>query len=273
MITKYDEYCALLITIAKIEALDPEENENHVNIRKFFGFYCYYLQVLIYFYPQDKESCKYIRNLIFSLIKAEFERSNCRSLNVFDTLPEPVKHKILLKLDHLTLFYLAIAYPHLMLQIYRPPYWSHLATELDNYVFTSNDIILLAKSSNVHLKKLTLNLKWDKKNNDDVIREVFLNCLNIRELAYRANSVSFGVDMICSNLKSITYLDISIHDLDNDHVTCLTDNLKCLVSFLIQTENEIDDGLIYFLNNTKYLEVFGMFVPESSQKYAFKLIN
>lgn len=185
---------------------------------------------------------------------------------LFDVLPDTVKHKILMKLDHTSLILFGFHCPKYLNDVFNPVYWSHIDTTLDDNIFSLKEIAELAKYLNKNLKRLSLAIYNVKLENDSCLNEIFSACFNLRELNFSGVLLSSGINMVCSNLKSLSHLELTYMLITSEHLIQITDNLKCITSLFVNTSNNIDEGLIYFLNNVSYLDQFGMKVSSSDEK-------
>jgi hypothetical protein len=99
---------------------------------------------------------------------------------IFDDLPDLVLENMFNQLSHQTLFTFSYAYPQYSKKILNPIYWKNLEFNRSHSSFTSNDISIIVKHVNNHLKQL----KFDKhfKIDSSVFLKVISACPNLQFL-------------------------------------------------------------------------------------------
>jgi hypothetical protein len=75
---------------------------------------------------------------------------------IFDDLPDLVLENMFNQLSHQTLFTFSYAYPQYSKKILNPIYWKNLEFNRSHSSFTSNDISIIVKHVNNHLKRRTI---------------------------------------------------------------------------------------------------------------------
>lgn len=128
-----------------------------------------------------------------------------------------------------------------------------------------NDFHVFADFIKCSLKSLTLNLEnIPDEDINTLLTKYSHNWINLKRLEIELGEKSINIDPIIINLVSLSNLVISMVNLSNDNIILITNSLYNLKSFSITTDQEVTQGLLFFLKKKKSLVGFGFLVPEAS---------
>lgn len=199
------------------------------------------------------------RNL--ALYKFELNDFNDQQDNLFfDRIPNQIQIKIFESVDKLSLIAFAKAFPKYVDQILKPILWNKLTIRTSE--LSKNQIKQLAEFFNGHIKELY----FIDDSANEIFFEIFKNFMNLRKLEYRCFKSSNIVYTICNHFKSLQALELSGMCLQNYDIVQIAENLLYLNSIDLSFIRNIDDGLNYLFEKSKYLNDISIVASQIQEK-------
>lgn len=182
-------------------------------------------------------------------------------------LPVNAQHKILKYLDFYSLIQFAHAYPNYKKIITSPVYWKNSKIFIDGFVDQLSDQKFVISNMNNYLRKMIINLKeYNTNNANELMSLVFQYGKLINYLAIDLKHYSYLIQPMCERIIYIKELNLECDDITDSHILLISNSLKLLEVFFIQSNTIINDGIEHFLLNCKHLRGFGLMLQDISQK-------